>query len=101
MLERSVKDPEGRSQFPSQELNLGNLDESQESQPSDHQEIEARSKVALALTLIESKQFKDTKAVKTKFSLETQPMGEHTVKQFKSEARQKYTPREKEYGHPL
>ena len=37
------------SQFPAQELNLGNPDENQESSSLDHQGLEARSKVALAL----------------------------------------------------
>lgn len=47
--ETAVIGSEERSQFPVQELNLGNLDENQKSQPLDHQRLNARSKVALAL----------------------------------------------------
>jgi len=41
--------------FSAQELNLGSLDENQESQPLVHQGLETRSKVTLALDSFENK----------------------------------------------
>ena len=47
--------PERDLSSPAQELNLGSLDENQESKPLVHQGLQARSKVPLALSPIESK----------------------------------------------
>ena len=51
--ETAVSSLEKRFQFPAQELNLGSLDENQESQLPVHQWLEARSKIPLALAPFE------------------------------------------------
>ena len=82
-----VSSPEGTSQLPAQELNLGNLDENQESLPLENQWLEAGSKVTLSLSPSwKQEYFKEAKTIQTGTKViirdTEQCTGEHEWKQF-------------------
>ena len=85
--ETAVSSLEAGSYFPDQELDLGILDENQESLLLVHQGIEGKSKVALTLALFWKHEcFKEAKTVETGtnfiFRDIAHRVGEHTEKQF-------------------
>ena len=84
LRETAVRGSEKRSSFPAQELNLGRLNENQESYLPEHQGPEARSKVTLVLSPIR----KQEKKTGIKFIIRdtAKHVREHTEKNlFKTE----------------
>ena len=81
---------EAKYQFSAQELDLGGLDETQDSQPLIHQGLEAGNKVSLALACIEKCISQEGKMVKKKkkekkkciFRDTAQQTGKHRQKLF-------------------
>ena len=88
-------------------MNLGSLDENEESSPLDNKGLEARSKVTLALILIEKCVSQGGQNCNNRYKVYYQ---RHSIAYgrahresfcvFKSEAREKYTPGEKGYVCP-